>query len=160
RQHEQAVRLALGASRGRLVRATLAEGVLLAMAAVPLALAVAAAALVGFKAMMPPRLATAVPGWHSIAIAWASGAFAAILALGAAFLFSAAPALHASDRDSNGLKESQVIAGPRRQHVRAVLVATQVALVLPLLVGAALAWRGTVAFLNGPQGFNPKNVLT
>jgi predicted permease len=161
RQREIAVRIALGASRARVIRAMLVESVALAICAMPLAVAVCGAALRVLIFMMPPRLAAAVPGWNSIGVDAPLVAFTATLAVGSVILFGLAPALHNSRQHPDSLKEAaRMTAGSGRQRLRRALIAAQVSLALPLLVAAALSWRGTIRLLHGPQGFTPEKILT
>ena len=163
RQREMAVRLAIGASRARVVRELLIESGLLALAAVPGALAAAWLGLRLIVGYMPAKIARFVNGWHTMDVDLRLIAFTSALAVIAAFVFGLIPALQASRaRLSETLKEGgrSATAGGARLRLRRVLVIGEIALVLPLLVAASLSVVTVDRFLNGPQGFNPEGLLT
>ena len=163
RQREMAVRLAIGASRARVVRELLIESGLLALAAVPGALAAAWLGLKLIVGYMPAKIARFVNGWHNMDVDLRSIAFTSALAVIAALVFGLIPALQASRaRLSETLKEGgrSATAGGARLRLRRVLVIGEIALVLPLLVAASLSVVTVDRFLNGPQGFNPEGLLT
>jgi putative ABC transport system permease protein len=163
RQREMAVRLAIGASRARVVRELLIESGLLALAAVPGALATAWLGLKLIVGYMPAKIARFVNGWHNMDVDLRLIAFTSALAVIAALVFGLIPALQASRaRLSETLKEGgrSATAGGARLRLRRVLVIGEIALVLPLLVAASLSVVTVDRFLNGPQGFNPEGLLT
>jgi len=163
RQREMAVRLAIGASRGRVVRELLIESGILALAAVPAALAVAWFGLKMIVAYMPAKIARFVAGWHAMDVDLRLIGFTSALAILTALVFGLIPALQASrPRLSETLKEGgrSATAGGARLRLRRGLVIGEIALALPLLVAAALSVLTVHRFLNGPQGFNPDGVLT
>ena len=163
RQREMAVRLAIGASRARVVRELLIESGLLALAAVPGALAAAWLGLKLIVGYMPAKIARFVNGWHNMDVDLRLIAFTSALAVIAALVFGLIPALQASRaRLSETLKEGgrSATAGGARLRLRRVLVIGEIALVLPLLVAASLSVVTVDRFLNGPQGFNPEGLLT
>ena len=163
RQREMAVRLAIGASRARVVRELLIESGLLALAAVPGALAAAWLGLKLIVGYMPAKIARFVNGWHNMDVDLRLIAFTSALAMIAALVFGLIPALQASRaRLSETLKEGgrSATAGGARLRLRRVLVIGEIALVLPLLVAASLSVVTVDRFLNGPQGFNPEGLLT
>jgi putative ABC transport system permease protein len=162
RQRELAVRVAIGASRGRLVRHLLVEALLLAMAAVPVSLVVASASLHVLRTSMPARIVRFVPGWQEMGLDSRLVTFSVAVAVGATFIFGLLSAIQAlRPQLSETLKEGgrSATAGRARQRLRRGLVVAQIALVLPLLVASALAVSGTARFLNGPQGYDPDNLL-
>ena len=162
RQREVAVRSALGATRGRIVRGMLVESVVLALAAVPVALAVAWVGISLIRANLPPRLIRFVAGWQTMDVDARLIAFTAILALFTAALFGMLPALRASRPIlAQTLKEGGrgTSAGRQRQRLRWTLVVGEVALALPLLVASALCALGANRFMNGPQGYDPDGLF-
>ncbi|MEP6915667.1 MAG: ABC transporter permease, partial [Acidobacteriota bacterium] len=163
RQRDIAVRLAIGASRARLVRELLLESVILALAAVPAAIGVAWLGIWLIRINMPPRLLRFVTGWDHLDVDGRLIAFTAMLAVGTAIVFGILPALQASrPRLADALKEGgrSTTAGRHRQRLRRILVVAEIALSLPLLVASGLSIIGANRFLHGPQGYDPDGLLT
>ena len=163
RQREMAVRLAIGASRARVVRELLLESGILAIIAVPGALAVAWLSLKLMVSYMPAKIARFVAGWYEMDVDLRLVAFTGALALVTALVFGLMPAIQASrpglvDALRDGGRGAT--AGRGRLRLRRGLVVGEIALALPLLVAAALSVLSVHRFLNGPQGFNPDNLLT
>ena len=96
RQREMAVRLAIGASRGRVVREQLIDSTLLSLASAPVAITIAWAALKAMVAYMPPKIARFVDGWYNIDVDGRFIAFTFGLALVTGVLFGVIPALQSS----------------------------------------------------------------
>ncbi|TAK14622.1 MAG: ABC transporter permease [Acidobacteria bacterium] len=165
RQRELAIRLAIGASRIRIVRQLLVENLTLSLAAVPGALAVAWLTLKLMTAAMPPALIRFVPGWDRMHV---DGPLMAWTILGAAItgvLFGLLPAIHASRASvlsavkSGGDGGRTQTAGQGRNRARRILVVAELALALPLLVASAMAVSGVQKFVTGNQGYDPNGVL-
>ena len=138
RQREVAVRLSLGASRGRLMRQLLTEGLLLALVAGVLGLLIAYWAQALLWSQRPPGLAAdAIDLTPNLQVL----GFTLAVSLATALVFGLAPALSASRPDIVGeLKQrgGPAISGNRPFNLRSLLVASQVALSLVALVGAGL----------------------
>ena len=162
RQREIAVRLAIGASRGRVVRELLIESGMVALAAIPAALALVWLALQLVKSSLPAKMNRFVAGWNEMNVDLRLFAFVAGLAVLTAVLFGIVPALQAvRPKLSESLKEGgRSVAGGARFRLRRGLVIGEMALSLPLLVACGLSILTVHRFLNGPQGFNPDNLLT
>jgi len=163
RNREMAIRLAIGASRGRVVRELLLESIVLALIAVPAALAVAWVSLKLVVGYMPAKIVKYVAGWNQMDVDVRLVGFTAGLALLTAIVFGLVPALQASrSRMSEALKDGArgATAGASRLRLRRGLVVGEIALALPLLVAATLSVLTVRQFLNGPQGFNPDGLLT
>ena len=154
RQREIAIRLAIGASRARLVRQLLAESLLIAAAGGILGTAVSfssARALVSAIARTPDLSGLTVP----VAADFRFVTYAFLLVLGAAAVFGLVPALQATRPDLNTtLKEGSDGSGARSR-LRSTLVGGQVAVSMVLLVSAGLLLRG----LSHAQNIDPGFVL-
>ncbi|HEV3486710.1 MAG TPA: ABC transporter permease [Vicinamibacterales bacterium] len=159
RARELAVRSALGAGQGRLVRQLLTESVVLALIAAVAGVALARwliAALIGFSPAGIPRL-------EQTRIDGAVLTFALGLAFMASLVFGLLPAFRASRTDVNAtLKEAGRGAGSRgaRDVLRATLIAGEVALALVLLVGAGLLIRTALEMQRIDPGFEMQNLFT
>ncbi len=163
RGREMALRTALGAGPGRVARQLLTEGVIVAVVSAAFAMPLVALAARALRESMPAEVARFVPGWHQLGADWRSLLFSALVAVLAACVFSAVPAWRAARLDLNAtLREGgrSVTAGGRRQLGRNILVVGQVTAALALLVVAGDAVRSAKALLDGPQGYEPKGVLT
>jgi putative ABC transport system permease protein len=160
RRREIAVRVALGASRLRVVRELLTESTLLSLLAVPAALGFAWICLHLMKISMPARILRFVPGFETLGPDLRLLSFTLALALLTAVIFGLLPAIQAARaRVSDALKEGGRSA-TGRQLLRRSIVVVQMSIALPLLVAAALGVTGTNRFLNGPQGYDPDGLLT
>ncbi len=163
RQKELAVRLALGASRWQITRQLLVESVVLALLG---GLAGVLLANWGSELMqrtIPPFIVQHIPGVKHLQIDSGVLAFTLAVTLLTGILAGLAPALHVSNPDPNEALKEGVRGGsasPGRQRLRALLVVTEVALALVLLVGAGLMAKGFGALLNEYPGFDRSNVLT
>jgi predicted permease len=150
RQRELSVRLALGATRARLVRQLLTESLLLS------AIGGAVGVVVGRwgQALLPGVTGRATP------LDWRVLAFVIVVTTATGVIFGVAPALRATRTDVNAtLKEtSRSVAGGRSLLGKSLLVA-QIAISLMLLVGAGLFLRTLQSLRQVDVGFNPKNVL-
>jgi len=159
RRKETAVRLALGASRGRMIAQFLTESVLLAMLGAALGLLLASWGMSGLVALAPGD----TPGMESVSIDWHVLAFTILIAVTTGVIFGIAPAWRATALDVNeNLKEGRrgSTSGPRREGLRRALVVSEFALALVLLIGAGLLLRSFVRVLRIDPGFDPKGVLT
>ena len=159
RQKEIAVRMALGASRSRIVRQLLTESILLSMAGGAIGILLNFWLIDLLLASGPkniPRLGEINTDSHVLA-------FTLLISVMTGALFGLAPALHISRPNINeSLKEGArgLPGGAHRNLVRAVLVASEVALALVLLVSAGLMIRSFISLSRVGTGFNPDNVLT
>jgi putative ABC transport system permease protein len=159
RQKEMAIRLAIGASRARIVRQLLIESTVLAglggAAGLVLAMwGVDALVALGPKELLPPggaRLNLIVLG------------FTMLLALTTGLVFGLAPALEASRPNLNeALKEGGKAAasGGRAHRLRDLFVIAEIAMALVLLIGSGLLVKSFARLQSVSPGFNPKNLLT
>jgi predicted permease len=167
RQRELAIRSAMGADRGRVVRQLLTESVLLAGCGGILGLAVGASGVRGLLLLVPgniPRV-TDETGAAIVmpALDWRVAAFTIGVSLLTGLLFGLFPALHTSKPDLvSTLKEasSRSGTGVRHARIRSGLVVAEMALALVLLVGATLLIRSFVGLRSVDPGLDPHNVFT
>ena len=163
RGRELAVRVALGATRGNLVRQLLAESVVIAALGGALG---ALLALWGVRLMrdsLPAELVRFNPGWTRIAVNSDALAFTVLVSLATALIIGLVPALVASRADpQHALKESGRTAtgGTGRQRLRSALVVGEVALALVLLVGTGLMVRSFFGLIDTDQGYRREQALT
>jgi len=158
RRHEMSLRLALGASRFRLVRQLLAESVILALAGGGGGLFLAK--FVG--ALLVRQLGTSATSVTlDLSLDWRVLAFTGAVALVTTLLFGLAPAAGlASLSPNDALKEqTRSVAGDRRFGIRNVLVVTQVSLSVALVVGAGLFVRSFTSLATMSLGFDPSHLL-
>ena len=156
RMREMAIRVALGAARGRLARQLLTESAALAAVAAVAAVALAYWGLHGLLAIAPPS----APRLQDVALDGRVLIFTAGISVIAALLAGVAPALSLARAEltpalREGSREST--AGTR---VRAILVIVEVALAMVLAVGSGLLLRSLAALQQVDLGFNPSHVLT
>ena len=157
RQREIAVRMALGAGRGRIVRSFLLESLLLAGTGGALAVAVALWTL----DLLVGALPASVPRSGDIAIDWRVAAFTALVTLAAGLLFGVAPATYLREATlqealRSGSGRTAGSHGGRR--LRRALVTAEVAMALVLVVAAALMGNSLWRLTSVDPGFNPGDV--
>ena len=158
RARETAIRAAIGAGRGHLLRQALSESLVLALAGGVLGLVVAywaVAALAAFGPEDVPRLA------HARVDAPVLG-FALGVTLLCGLVFGLAPALRMAGRDPHeALKDGGRTgsSGAGRDRLRGMLVVAEIALALVLLTGAGLLIRSAVALTGVDPGFDPRGVV-
>ena len=164
RQKEMAVRLALGASRWRLLRQLLTESILLALVGGTIGIAFSYWAINTFSKGIPIAMSKYVPGWDQLGLNYRVLAFTLLLSVLTGIIFGLAPALQATKADLNEtLKEGGgkgAASNRGGSWTRNVLVVTELALSLVLLIGAGLFVRSFVAMLNTDLGVKPENVMT
>ena len=160
RQQELAVRASLGAGRGRIVRGLLLESLLLALISGVVGVALAYGGLRVLVAMGPANL----PRLSEISLDVRSLAFALAVSVACGLLFGLLPAFrHGGPRVWNALRGGgRTATGSRERHrARSVLVVTQVALALVLLVSSGLMIRTSLALRSVEPGFtDPASIQT
>jgi predicted permease len=157
RQREIAVRMALGASRKRVVRQLLTESLLLALAGGGLGVAAAVAGVGLLRRWAPETL----PRLQQIGVDWQVLAFALAVTIATGVAFGLAPALPASRPDLNrALNELGRGGISGRSRTRELLIVSEMAVALVLLVGAGLLLNSFVRLASVSPGFDPSGVLT
>jgi predicted permease len=159
RQQEMAVRSALGASRGRMVRQMLTESMLLSLIGGVAGIATAVGTL-GFILRFVP---SNVPRLNEVRIDWVVLAFALLISILTGLIFGLAPALHSA----KGALYSAIREGGRGSgygtktgRLRDVLIVSELAFAVILMVGAGLLLRTLRDLLQENPGFNPTQVVT
>ncbi len=163
RQKEMAVRIGLGAGRWQLVRQLLVESTLLALAGAAAGLVLSSWGMGLLRGNIPPFIMLHVPGLKNVQTDWQVLTFTVAAALGSGILSGLAPAIRFSRHDvSDALKENSrgTSASAGAGKLRALLVTSEVALALVLLVGAGLMVKGFRNLLNLEMGFDRTRVLT
>ena len=155
RWREVAVRAALGAGRGRIVRQLVTENMVLAAAGAGLGLLAAHWSLAAIKYSVPLEIRRYMSGWADLKLSPTALSVTLAAALLSGILSGLAPAW----RCSHHLAQSR-FALPQRQRLRSVLVAGQIALALVLLTGAGLTVRGFHALVDGRDERQPGTLLT
>jgi len=163
RRREIAIRAAIGAGRGRIVRQLLTESIVLSVIGGTLGLVLG---MIGIRALLSvntaglPRIGQ---DGALVGLDWRVVAFTIAISLGTGIIFGLIPALQGSRADLGlTLKESGARSGTgvRQNKTRSVLVIVEVALAVVLLVGSALLIRTSVALRSVDPGFDTTNVLT
>jgi predicted permease len=157
RQREIAIRCAVGAGRGRLVRQLLTESVVLALAGGAVGLAIARWGTQAVVAAVPGGL----PRMESIGVDGWVLAFTLAVSLLTGVIFGLAPALQISVTDLHEtLKEGSRGSSAGHRRLRSLLVVSEVAASLVLLAGAGLMLRTMWSLSGVDPGFNTHHVLT
>ena len=157
RSREVALRLALGASRARILRTLFTEALLISLAGGALGLWFSVAALGALTTWQPiPRFPMLLP----LAPGPAVYVIALLLALVSAILFGAVPVRQVLRVDSYQVVKSGSAAAPgRRFTARDLLLGAQIAICAVLVTSSFVAVRGLIRSLHSDFGFNPRNVL-
>ncbi len=157
RTREFAIRVAMGAGQGRLVRQLLTESILLALAGGSLGLLVAHWGTRAALGVLP----MALPRAEEIGVDTRVLIFTMALSLAVGVLFGLAPSFRAAQANLQAsLKDGARGASGARHQTQSVFVVTEMALALVLLIGAGLMIRSLSRLWNVDPGFNPRNVLS
>ncbi|HST19532.1 MAG TPA: ABC transporter permease [Blastocatellia bacterium] len=162
RRREIAIRLALGSSRLRLIRQLLTESMLLALAGGVAGLLLAGWGIELLMAAIPNSLIVQMPYLEGMSLDVKMLGFTFALSLLTGIIFGLAPAYQSSKPDLNeALKEgSKSSTGIRRARLRSLLVVSEIALALVLLIGAGLMIKSLNRLLAVNPGFDTENLLT
>jgi predicted permease len=157
RVKEVAMRIALGASRARIVRQLLTESAALGLAGGAAGVGIAYWGVRSLRALLPPGL----PQTHPIRVDGGVLAFALLLSLAASFVFGLAPALFAARSDLQAsLKDgSRSGEGGGRRRARGLLATAEIALAMILLTAAGLLLRSFVMLTSVSPGFEFRQVM-
>jgi predicted permease len=154
---EFAMRIALGAGRSRLVRQLVTECLLLTAIGGVMAMIIAAFGIRGVVALSPPDL----PRLNAIRVDGFVLAFGVALTILIGLMLGIVPALHASREDlRTGIQGSSRRISGGRHSARRILVVTEVALALVLLIGAGLLLHSVTRLFSTDPGFDASNVLS
>jgi predicted permease len=160
RQHEFAVRSAIGASRLRIVRQLLTESLLLSLAGAALGIALSYRLVALIVTLLPEG---AFPHEASIQISLPALVFCVAVALTTGILFGLSPALRLSRPDvrdamqSGSRRVAGSVAGRTAHHL---LIGGQIALTLMLLTASMVAIRAFLKLVHTPLGYDPHNVMS
>jgi putative ABC transport system permease protein len=163
RRREMAIRAAIGGSRGRIVRQLLTESVGLALTGGAFGLFFGWAGIRALLSVNTADLPRVGDNGGLVGVDWVVVLFTVLVSVTTGVLFGLIPAMQSARTDlTTTLKESAGRSGTgfRQNKARAVLVVSEVALALVLLVGSALLIRTAVALAYVDPGFNAHNVLT
>ncbi len=157
RAKEIAIRLSIGASRGRIIRQLLTESMLLAVAGGLMGMLLAGWMIDLIIGLKPP---IDIPVTIELHLDWRVLVFSMIVSVITGLLFGLVPALQATKTDLvSGLKDVASQSGTRRSWLRNSLVVAQIAVSLLLLVAAGLTLRTLQQLRAMNPGFNPQNAL-
>src|SRR6185437_8260754 len=159
RQQEMAVRLALGASRGRMVRQMLTESMLLSLIGGVVGIATAVGTL-GFIVRLVP---SSVPRLSEVRIDWVVLAFALLISILTGLVCGLAPALHSAKVALySAIREAGRGSGysTKTARLRDALIVSELAVAVVLMVGGGLLLRTLRDLLQEDPGFNPTQVVT
>src|SRR5690242_6678626 len=159
RQQEMTVRLSLGASRGRIVRQMLTESMLLSLIGGAAGVATAVGTLDFLLRFVP----SSVPRLNEVRIDWVVLAFALLISILTGLMFGLAPALHSAEVAlSSAIREGGRGSGysTKTGRLRDVLIVSELAFAVILMVGAGLLLRTLRDLLRENPGFIPTQVVT
>jgi putative ABC transport system permease protein len=159
RQKEIAVRVALGARRGRLIRQFLTESVLLSISGGLVGLAIAYAGIIILKSFIPDNVSQA----RAISIDYKVLGFTLLVSVATGLIFGLAPAIQSVRfNQAETLKEGgrDAATGGSGKRLRGLLVMAEVAISLVLLIGAGLLINSFLRLRNVDPGFRAENLLT
>ncbi len=159
RRQEMAVRAAMGASGGRMIRQMLAESLLLAFLGGIAGLTTAAITLKAVLRFVPGNL----PRLGEVAIDWRVLGFALLISVATGLLFGLVPAIHASKAGlASTMREGSRGSGygAAAGRMRDALMVSQLAVAVVLMIGAALLLETLRDLLRQNPGFNPSHVVT
>ena len=157
RQREMAVRLAMGASRARMIRQLLTESMILSLVSGVVGVLTAIAAL-HFVQFLPAR----IPRLAEVQVDWTVLAFALLISLLAGLGFGLVPALQSSKAEiAVAIREGARGSGTsgKTNRLRGLLIASESALAVVLMVGAGLLLRTFWGLLQENPGFNPSRIV-
>jgi len=162
RRPEIAMRLAMGASRFRLLRQLLTETILLGLVGAAGGLVFAQLYMHYSIISMPARVARYMSGWSNISLNGRALGLSILLAVGAGVVSGFAPALAALrvnlvDQLKSG---SRAIMGGGSRWLRSAFAMAQIALAVALVIGAALMAKGMTAMMHSADRFGPAQMLT
>ena len=158
RQQEMAVRVALGASGGRMVRQMLTESMLLSLIGGAAGIATAVGTLRFILRFVPSN----VPRLNEVRIDWVVLAFALLISILTGLVFGLAPALHSAKVAlSSAIREGGRGSGysAKTSRLRDLLIVSELAFAVILMVGAGLLLRTLRDLLQENPGFNPTQVV-
>jgi len=158
RESEMAVRTALGAGRGRIVRQLITESVMLSVLAAMIGGALAGWAVDAIVAFGPKGL----PRLEDITVDARVLAFSVVLAIVTGLVFGLVPAFHAAKTELGQMLKDGMRGGSRRatQRTRSTLVVSELALAVVLLVGAGLLIRSFVKLVRVDPGFQTEHIVS
>ena len=164
RQKEIAVRLALGAARGRIVRQFLTESILLSIAGAVAGLVLGRWGIAAIETLLRPDAGAStarLPRWDQISLDAPVLLFTLAIAVACGILFGIAPALSAATGDVNdGLRDRGSSEAGSGRMLRRALVAGEIAMAIVLLVGSGLLLRSFLKLRAADPGFDARNVVT
>jgi putative ABC transport system permease protein len=163
RRREIAIRAAIGAGRGRMIRQLLTESGLLSMVGGALGLLLGYGGIRALLAVNTAGLPLVGENGEGVTIDWRVMGFALLVSLGTGIIFGLLPALEGSRADLNAvLKDGSGRSGggSRQNRARAMLVISEVSLAVVLLVGSGLLIRSFMTLYVVDPGFDAKNVVT
>jgi putative ABC transport system permease protein len=164
RRKEMAVRLAIGATRWRVMRQLLAESVMLALVGGALGCLIAAWGVESLFKAIPEGMGKYIPGWNRTGLSYAALVFTASVSILTGILFGLAPAWQATKTNLNEtLKEGGDKGAPGKSGrglLRNGLVVSQLAIATVLVIGAGVFVRSFIEILRADLGIKPDGVMT